>query len=137
MTDQRFTTGAGRAGAPQRLAPAGSVSFNKIPEKGEDTVGVTALPDDLSTAKLTQVEIKAALALLRVLKATGADWATETQWRAFADRDREAFRIRGFRIPELVEKGAVEVQTAVFHAARNGVDSAPLPIYRLNLQPQQ
>lgn len=129
-----YTTGAGRAGAPQRLAPAGSVSFPRYNPNSEDKLGVTALPDDLSTAKLTQVEVKACLALLRLLTATGADWATETQWRAFADRDHETYRIRSFRIPELVEKGAIEVQSAAFHAARNGAVSQPLPIYRLNLK---
>lgn len=136
MTDV-YTTGAGRAGAPQRLAPASSVSFPKIEDKA-DALGVDRLPDDLSTAKLTNVEVKASLALLRLLKSTGADWATETQWRAFADRDHSDYRIRGFRIPELVEKGAVEQQTAVFHAARSGSDaSQPLAIFRINLQSQQ
>jgi len=133
MSDNRYTTGAGRAGAPQRLAPAGSVAFPKI-EQGEDVLGVGEenLPANLSTAKLTQVELKAVVGLLRLLKSTGADWATETQWRAFCDRDHDRFRVRGFRIPEMVEKGAIESQSAVFHAARYGAESQPLPIFRLN-----
>lgn len=126
-----FRTGPGAAGAPQRLAPASSVSFPKINER-EDTVGVTELPEGVSTTGLTNTEVKACYGLARVLAASGAGWVTETQWRSFADRDIEKFRVRGFRIPDLVAKGAIEESTALFHAARNGQEAAPLAIYRLN-----
>ncbi|USN14325.1 hypothetical protein PAPPERLAPAPP_00890 [Brevundimonas phage vB_BpoS-Papperlapapp] len=130
----KFRTGPGAAGAPQQLRPAGSVSFGKLPE-AEDTLTATALPAHLTTVGMTNTEIKACVGLARVMEASGAGWVTETQWRSFADRDLAAHRVRGFRIPELVAKGAVEEASALFHAARNGQEAAPLPIYRINPNP--
>lgn len=133
MTSQtdKYRTGPGSAGAPQQLRPAGSVSFPRIPER-EDTLSNTTLPEHLTTIGMTNTEIKACVGLARVMEASGAGWVTETQWRAFADRDLAQHRVRGFRIPELIAKGAVEETTALFHAARNGQEAAPLPIYRIN-----
>lgn len=132
--DEKFRTGPGAVGAPQQLRPAGSVSFGKIPE-AEDTLSTTGLPDHLTTVGMTNTEIKACVGLARVMEASGAGWVTETQWRSFADRDLTKHRVRGFRIPELLAKGAVEETTALFHAARNGQEAAPLPIYRINPNP--
>lgn len=132
--DDKFRTGPGAAGAPQQLRPAGSVSFGKLPE-AEDTLSTTGLPDHLTTVGMTNTEIKACVGLARVMEASGAGWVTETQWRSFADRDLAKHRVRGFRIPELLAKGAVEETTALFHAARNGQEAAPLPIYRINPNP--
>ncbi|USN15565.1 hypothetical protein KIKIMORA_04470 [Brevundimonas phage vB_BpoS-Kikimora] len=131
MTEQTYRpAGPGAAGAAQPLRAPGTVSFPSI-GPGEDKVGLAALPDHLSTDSLTNVELKACVALMRLLAVTGADWTTEKQWRSFADRDHEDHRVRGFRLPELLEKGVVEMTTAVFHAAVYGAEAQPLPIYRL------
>lgn len=129
--DDKFRTGPGAAGAPQQLRPAGSVSFPKI-EQPADQIGIDTLPEHLTTVGMTNTEIKACLTLMRVMKVSGAAWISETQWRSFADRDHTEYRVRGFRIPELLAKGAVEESSALFHAARHGQEAAPLPIYRIN-----
>lgn len=97
------------------------------------------LPDDLKTlasADLNQAEIKAMIWLVRLLKETGAEWASEAQWRTYADRpiiQPEYERARGFRIPEMVEKGAIVSTTAVVQVARNGIYNDPTILYRPNL----
>lgn len=84
------------------------------------------------TNPLTATEIKALAHLRTLLTAAGADWATETQWRSYCDRPQLKIddKARGFRIPDLLEKGAIEMSNAVFHAPRYGADPAPLAIYR-------
>ncbi len=76
---------------------------------------------------LTPTEVKAIEALEKLLAASGADWATAAQWRNFAEGTGKRLV---FRIPDIVEKGGVEVATVVNRTPRYGKDIAPQAIYR-------
>lgn len=110
-----------------------SVQLPRGPQ-APDTLGVGELPKTLTTSvELSQVETKGLLALVRILKATGAGWATEAQWRSFGTRDHPDYQVRAFRIPDLVAKGVVEMETCAFNAIRYGAEPAPMAIYRPKL----
>lgn len=90
-------------------------------------------PYILGANELNQVEIKAMVWINRLVSETGAVWVSEQQWRGFADRPNhkpETERARGFRIPEMLAKGVIEMTTAAFHTPRNGVHCDPVLLYR-------
>ncbi|AXQ68583.1 hypothetical protein HOU00_gp044 [Caulobacter phage CcrPW] len=82
---------------------------------------------------LTPPELLALEWLKTFHKDTGAEWSTEAQWRAYADRPTitpDANRARGFRIPPMLAKGVIEMTTANIHIARYGVQPDPVALYR-------
>lgn len=147
MSDTVIKHGSGKAGNPVQLQPrtpvvvapatapstASTKHFARLGR--EDSRPDVKLPEHISDQKLTLVETKACLSMIRALEATGAEWITETQWRAWATAETSTnYHVRGFRIPELLLKGAIEETTALFHAPKYGAPPAPLPIYRLTRQ---
>ena len=88
--------------------------------------------------RLSDTDQKAVVQLIELLKIAGGNWATEQQWRTWADRREiapvkasdEDRRARGFLINNLIEAGLVEQSEAVFHARRPGQNPTSLPIYR-------
>lgn len=139
MTDNtKFRTGPGGAGstqqltvpvAPTRQSTQGTRHFTQIGAVDEQRP--VEFPEHLSIDKFTIVEVRATLALIRALNATGAEWITETQWRAWATAEHTDYQVRGFRIPELINKGVLEETSALFHAPKYGAPAAPLPLYRI------
>lgn len=113
----------------------------------------------MSTAPIPTVEKIALLHLTDLLEKSGAEFATEQQWRAHADRgelvpnhvvepvigtDGKQMigadgkpkvqpvdqRARGFRIPDMIERGLLTTSNAAFHAARGGQVQPAIPLYR-------
>lgn len=120
---------SGLAGGP---TPAGTPGTIQRPQlKTTDPLSDVRLPDTFDATDLTSIEFKACMALARVQAKTGAGWVTERQWRAFAVSDHADHSVRGFRLPELVAKGVVEVESALFHAQVPGQVPQPLAIYRI------
>lgn len=146
MTDNVIKHGSGKAGAAVQLQPrakpivvapsAPSTDSTKhFPRLGrEDPRPHVQLPDYISDQKLTNVESRALLSMMRALEATGAEWITETQWRAWAAAETSDYNVRAFRIPELLAKGMIEETSALFHAPKYGAPPAPLPVFRLTRQ---
>lgn len=88
---------------------------------------------DKTETQLTPPETLALKWLKKFHEETGAEWSTEAQWRAYADRPTilpEDDRARGFRIPPMLEKGVIEMTTANIHATRYGVQPDPVAQYR-------
>jgi hypothetical protein len=94
--------------------------------------------DTPKTKRLSVADQKALVQLKDLLVQSGGEWATEQQWRTWADRRTlaptnttdEDPRARGFRIVDLIEAGKVEESKAAFHAQRPGQPPTSLAIYR-------
>lgn len=84
------------------------------------------MSDAPTSTKLSANETKAIGSLHHLIEVTGAEWITETQWRARARIDGA----HNIRIPDLLDKGAIHQSSALFHAPRHGHDSAPLGLFR-------
>lgn len=80
-----------------------------------------------SNPHLTANEQKAIDALDDLLNRSGADYATEAQWRRHAEGSGKRLV---FRIPDIVEKAGVEMITVVRTTPRYGKDPQPQPAYR-------
>lgn len=75
-----------------------------------------------SNPLLTENEVRAIEALEDLLSKSGADYATEAQWRRHAEGSGKRLI---FRIPDIVEKGGVLMITVVRSAPRYGQDPKP------------
>lgn len=82
---------------------------------------------DPSNPLLTEREVKAIAALDDLLSRSNADYATEAQWRRHAEGLGKRLI---FRIPDIVEKGGVEMITVVRNTPKYGKDALPQPAYR-------
>lgn len=76
---------------------------------------------------LTANEAKAIAALDDLLSKSGADYATEAQWRRHAEGSGKRLV---FRIPDIVEKAGVEMITVVRSTPRYGKDPKPQAAFR-------
>ncbi len=65
--------------------------------------------------------------LADLLKRSGADYATETQWRRHIRADHKRL---SFQIPDLVQDGEVEKVAICDRRARYGADPKPQAAYR-------
>jgi len=83
--------------------------------------------EDVMENPLTKLEEDAIAALADLLKISGADFATEAQWRRHAEG---AGKRHPFRIPDIIEKGGVEMITVVRTSPRYGKDPKPQAAFR-------
>jgi hypothetical protein len=85
------------------------------------------LEPDPSNPLLTTLEVKALAALDDLLNQSGAEYATEAQWRQHAEGRGARMR---FKLPDMIDKSAVEEITIVCRQPRYGADIKPMRAYR-------